>query len=483
MRCAAVCAVVLLAAAHGSELASLEEAGGSATLIASGKFKMSKPASPGVRLLGESLTTTGAGDWTHVSLPIQLKWSAKSECLQFRKTPKVDAFFCGDDPAGEAAWTLSNGKLQSWGNPNMCLTTSGSQLELRDCASADTWTTPPVGGGFTALKAKGKCVMPASGNGPRSVKLGSCKSGSSKWKADRVPGGRKGVCSVRWKKGADGKAVYSGVPEHRRCFSSTGTDLGVWRSEIVMSSSVAEGFRKFSPARLLNHTRTEPDATADEDACAKKCAQKSGCKAFNFNSKSTMCELVRAAKGSVAPMYFDQGSAATDWAYYEPKVSTVNTKCTANCLPRQVQRIDYAGNGVKFGDSGGLLPDVVAGHFDEVVFFGTKDTKTRAECHANVDAITLEIQAYCQAAKTTTCTPDAVDDNKEKCKVQKETTCRRMTVMPTTFFSNDKAAWRTKCGHNSQEDGKVWHAARIAVDTCSSVGGLANFCGNVEILQ
>jgi len=41
------------------------------------------------------------------------------------------------------------------------------------------------------------------------------------------------------------------------------------------------------------------------------------------------------SQATAAPMNFDQGDNATSWTYYEPKTSTVNTKCESNCLPSQ----------------------------------------------------------------------------------------------------------------------------------------------------
>lgn len=173
----------------------------------------------------------------------------------------------------------------------------------------------------------------------------------------------------------------------------------------------------------------------------------------------------------------------SSWDYYEPKDITVDTKCQSNCLPDQVSRLEYPQTGIKFSDSPGLLPDIVAGRFDAIVFGAAADLEMRAQCYANVDAITIEVQSYCQAAKTTLCRPEDGDPSgKEKCETKKEAACRRLLLLPTTFFSASKAEWRTKCGHMESEDGKVWHEARMALDTCAPVVGLRNFCGSIESL-
>merc|ERR1711959_835171 len=55
----------------------------------------------------EMFTGFGSADagWVHVEVPLQLKWSS-SECFHLRSSPKVDPFFCHDDPAGEAVWVV-----------------------------------------------------------------------------------------------------------------------------------------------------------------------------------------------------------------------------------------------------------------------------------------------------------------------------------------------------------------------------------------
>jgi hypothetical protein len=267
--------------------------------------------------------------------------------------------------------------------------------------------------------------------------------------------------------------------------------VGTWHDEVVLQGEVGDGFNQ-EDGRLLNHRIGEMMLSVDTPkACATRCRDTGACKAFNYHATLHKCELLGEIKGTleaatdangvqvVAPMDFDQSEEASGWMYYEPKASTVGTKCTSGCLPKQVMRITYPVASVSFTSSIGLLPDTVAAHFDEVVFAGD----SQSECFNQVDGITLEIETSCQSATTTTCVPDVAEPSKQKCTLVKESGCRRMTVMPTTFFSSAKTAWRTSCGHGADEDGKVWHGARIALDVCEPINGFSDYCGNLAPLM
>lgn len=455
--------------------------------------------------LGEGSGTS----FIHVSLPIQIKWDGSDnylattdatgwgsdECLQFRDEAKVDRFFCGDDPAGEALWTHVEGKLQSWGDPTQCLYTDDSEFpKQKSCDTvdaSDTWELPGTGGGYGILKStsKSKCVIPAAGQGPRSIQLVDCtESDITKWKTTQPLLGEngKGLCSTQWSKDANGKPIFSDVPQRRSCFTTTGTALGQWNHEVVLQSDVASGFTTTLASRLLNHRIGEQPLanTADEETCSKECRAAAGCHSFNYNGVTKDCELTAETKATVAPMDFDQSSASADWTHYEPQTTTVNTKCTSGCLPSQTIRIDFPISGAKFGDdSTGLLPSAVASHFDSILFGGDADADAQAVCFSQVDAIVVEVKSFCQAAKTLLCAPDVTSPGTiEKCDVKKEAVCRRMVVMPTTFFGSAKAAYRDACGHGSAEDGKVWHSAKLSVDVCGAINGLNTYCADVENL-
>merc|ERR1712096_64005 len=117
--------LVLVGSASSADVHALnddgEAAAASAAVIATGKYTMA-PLTTTREELGES----ASGTWSNVALPVQLRWGKDNECLHFRSEAKVDAFFCGDDPAGEAAWTLVDGKLRAWGDETQCLHTDDS---------------------------------------------------------------------------------------------------------------------------------------------------------------------------------------------------------------------------------------------------------------------------------------------------------------------------------------------------------------------
>merc|ERR1712216_271455 len=409
---------------------------------------MSTPAVLSGSELGEG---SGSAIWTNVNLPMQLLWAAtKDECLQFKDVAKVDSFVCGDDPAGEALWMLNEGKLQLWGDPSMCLKTDDTdEPKLGTCATVaehDKWEIPEQGGAYNNLKSsfRKKCLQPSLGVGPRKVQLVDCSLDTAKWKNDPAQGG-KGLCTLRWLQDADGKILYSQVPQKRSCYVSTGTSVGVWGNEIVLQSELQDAFTT-KAGRLVNRTiGTALNQVADALACGKKCREETEeCRAFNYNQGLRACELLSATVEGSPPMQFDQEE--TSWSYHAAKLTTVGTKCKSNCLPMQTSRLGYPRTGVKFGDSNGILPHLIAARFDATVFGGVSNAD-HAACHANVDAITIEVETYCQAAKTVLCTPSATDpQDKEKCEIKKDSVCRRMIVMPTTLFSTEKASFRTKCG-------------------------------------
>jgi hypothetical protein len=444
--------------------------------------------------------------WTHIAQPLQIKWDAsnsylntqatgwgKDQCLQFRDEAKVDGFSCQDDPAGESLWMHTSGKLVSFGDPTKCLATdSTNEPKLQDCdtvPTGDTWQIPTVSGGYGKLRsvAKSLCLHPVDGQGSRKLQFSACTDTTlMKWKVDIASGNpaTKGLCTNRWPKDVSGKPTYSNVPLRRSCFATTGSALGVWSDEPVLESDVAAGFHITPGARLTNHRMgLAPLAGIDTpEICSERCKETPGCRTFNYDPGVKSCELVSQTKASAPSLDFLENATLTT-SYYEPKMSTVNTRCESNCLPSQVTRLQYPVMGSKFGDSQGLMPTAIADHFDSILFGGSADANQRAECFAKVDAIVIEVESFCQAAKTTLCAPQATDpSNVDKCDVKKEAVCRRMVVMPTTFFGSAKAAYRTNCGHGSSQDGKVWHSAKLSVDSCGAINGFGSLCGDIESL-
>jgi hypothetical protein len=392
------------------EIENLGEVEGSnfIPLLTTGSFEMKK-----LGVVGEELGEPKGESWSTLNLPLHLKWDGSNnylqttdatgwgsdECLHFRDAAKVDAFFCADDPAGEALWMHAEGKLQSFGDPTQCLsTTTGEHPKLVACTSVaahDQWEIPRMGAGYGQLKSKaqGKCVLPVQGQGARAVELVDCGEETTKWKATEPPksSSGQGMCTMRWPKDAEGKTVYSNVPQRRSCFSTTGTDMGQWSHELVMEADINAGF-SIEEGRLLNHRIGDAPlgGIIDAQQCATKCRDTDSCRAFNYEEGKKECELVSEKREGGAPMDFDQGSTATGWKYHEPKTSTVNTKCIANCLPSQVARIDFPITGAKFEVSAGKIPSAVATHFDSVLFGGLTDLNQRDKCFANVDAIVVE---------------------------------------------------------------------------------------------
>jgi len=478
-----------------------EGSAASSALVSTGSFEMSKLTAVSEEL-GEGAGSSNAATWVSVSMPVRLKWDGSDsylettdatgwgsdECLMFRDEAKVDNFFCDDDPAGEALWLFNDGKLQSFGDPTNCLVATadgGTAFQGCDQVPAEAkWEVPPQTGGYGKLRSvnMNSCAVPVDGQGARKIQMVSCDDTAvTKWKNNEL---LEGMCTQRWPKDASGKSVYSNVPSRRSCFSTTGREMGKWGHELVLEATAEAGFHTTEGARLLNSRIGADPLTnvADAESCAQKCKDATGCRSFNYDAGVKSCELSTESQATAAPMNFDQGDNATSWTYYEPKTSTVNTKCESNCLPSQVARLDFPTTGAKFGDSQGLLPTAVSDHFDSSIFGGMSDIEQRAECFAKVDAIVIEVKSYCQAAKTVLCAPQATSpSSKEKCDIKKEAQCRRMVVMPITFFGNDNAAWREKCGHGAAEDGKVWHNARVSLD-CGTINGLGNLCGDVENL-
>jgi len=440
---------------------------------------------------GEFEASTGFGSpdagWVHVEPPVQLMWSADNGCLHLKSNPKVDSFFCHDDPAGEAVWVISGNQVRQWGDQSQCLATEdgSDQVQLVECTSVsadDGWEVPQVGSAYGAIKSikQGRCLAPDDGSGPRDVKLQDCATETMNWKVDQVDG-RMGTCAVRWPTNAQGSQVTSGIPSHRVCFKSTGTSLGRWVDDVVFGSFETPAATGRLTTNLLGHG----SSAADAEACALQCSDTGGCRGFNFNSKESSCELLKSSIADAADGDLDV--AATDWAVFQPQVVTAGTNCVEACLPSTSTRLKYPQTGGKFGDSAGdLLPSAAARLFDEVLFpaptsdVGDGGSTVQQECMAEADAITVEVTSYCEAAKTVQCTPDPSDQTKEKCKDTKEAHCRRMVLLPITYFGPDNADKREKCGHGSQQDTKVWHAARIAVDECTSVVNFKDFCGSAQ---
>eukprot|EP00658_Telonema_sp_P-2_P011838 TRINITY_DN14532_c0_g7_i1.p1 TRINITY_DN14532_c0_g7~~TRINITY_DN14532_c0_g7_i1.p1 ORF type:complete len:109 (-),score=4.94 TRINITY_DN14532_c0_g7_i1:53-379(-) len=81
--------------------------------------------------------------------------------------------------------------------------------------------------------------------------------------------------------------------------------------------------------------------------------------------------------------------------------------------------------------------------------------------------------------KTIQCPPAPADPTKEKCTEAKEAHCRRMVLLPISYFGPDKKEHREECGHGPHQDTKVWHAARIALD-CVPIVNFNDHCGSIQ---
>jgi len=431
--------------------------------------------------------TLASAGWVHVQAPVRLKWSTENECLSFQSEAKVDSMLCKDDPEGEAVWVLAENQLRQWGNQGLCLATEDGSDEatLKECGAVseqDGWSTPKVGGAYNEVKSlkQDLCLVPVEGFGSRSIKLQACGADATHWKMDQVDG-KAGTCSIRWPKTSDGVADQSGLPAHRVCFHSTGHLTGTWHDDVVfgdLGTPTAQG-------RLKNHAMFDAPSSAENIAqCAAQCTDEAGCRGFNFASEQLLCELVKLARADADASDFDTSAEASGWNFYEPETITPGTSCTAGCLPDTTTRLQFPSqSGGKFLDSApDTLPIEAANKFDATVFSaataGTDDTA--AECIAQADGISVEVTSYCEVAKAVKCKPDSADLTKEACDENKESHCRRMVLVPITTFSDQKAQFREKCGHGAQEATKLWNAARISLEHCSSIVGFNQHCGSVQ---
>jgi hypothetical protein len=451
------------------------EAVASPSWIASGTIEMSTSGG-----------TLAAAGWVHVKEPVRFKWSTENECFSFQAEGKVDAMLCKDDPEGEAVWVVADNQLRQWGDQGICLATEDGteEVQLKECGTVseqDGWSTPEIGGVYNEIKSlkQDLCLVPVDGSGPRSVKLGACGEDATHWKADNVDG-KAGTCAIRWPTDSEGLDDQSGLPAHRSCFHSTGHNMGTWHDDVVfgdLGAPTAQG-------RLQNHAMLDAPSTAENVAqCAAQCADKAGCRGFNFSPDQLLCELVKQSRADADPADFDQSAEASEWSFYEPQTITPGTSCTAGCLPATTTRLQFPSqSGGKFVDSApDGLPTAAATKFDATVF-STSETvgEDEAECMAEADGVTVEVTSYCEVAKAVRCKPDSTDLTKEACDETKESHCRRMVLVPITTFSDQKAQFREQCGHGAQEATKLWNAARISLEHCSSVVGFNQHCGSIQ---
>eukprot|EP00656_Telonema_subtile_P046371 TRINITY_DN5279_c0_g1_i4.p1 TRINITY_DN5279_c0_g1~~TRINITY_DN5279_c0_g1_i4.p1 ORF type:complete len:396 (-),score=97.08 TRINITY_DN5279_c0_g1_i4:17-1204(-) len=369
-----------------------------------------------------------------------------------------------------------------------CVRERSLQPQLRVCAEMnkdDGWSVPLAGAAHGQIKSikQDKCLVPGTGTGPRSVKLGPCTTDVMKWRADAVDG-RAGTCALRWPVTASKDVDQSGVPSSRVCYHSTGRSMGTWRDSVMFGSLDAHK----TAGRLINNLVADaPSSTTDVQACAALCSDTAGCHSFNFHAAESSCELLQPATLADAPKA-DFSSEADGWAFYTADIVTVGTSCAQACLPQTVSRLQFPQVGGKFEDSSpDLLPLVAANRFDQVLFPEPEKDKpedgassVHEECMAEVDGVTIEVTSSCEAAKSVQCAPDPADGSKETCAEAKEAHCRRMVLLPITYFGPEKAQFRAKCGHGVNEDTKVWHAARIALDDCSTIVNFNDHCGSVQ---
>lgn len=337
-----------------------------------------------------------------------------------------------------------------------------------------------MGGAYGMIKStkQERCLAPDAGTGPRDVKLQDCEDQAIQWKTDPVDGSL-GTCSSRWATSSEGDQDASGIPLQRVCFHSTGHSLGTWKDDVVFGSLDTPT----AAGRLTNHVIEEPTSAEDVAGCAAECSDAAGCHGFNFKADESMCELVKTTRAEAAAGDLVE---ADGWTFYEPEVITHGTNCVQACLPSTTTRLQFPQTGGKFGDSQ-LLPSEPALKFDDIVFPVPADTPdhpgsstVHQECMAEADGITIEVSSYCEAAKTLSCSPDSSDPTKEKCQEAKEAHCRRMVLLPITYFGAEKADKREKCGHGPQQDTKVWHGARISVDGCQSIINFNDHCGSIQ---